>query len=116
MFDRLNAQGCSNMSLAGAGASDCHDIVGAIDKSAAVQLPDKRLVHLARCKVISSKVLIGWEPRGLDLVSDGSNLAFGHLGFEQLRQNRHGGLEGGSTLFDQFANGLGPKCILGRTS
>ena len=38
--------------------------------------------------------------------SDGSDFAFGHLCLEQLGAERHGGLKGGSALFDQLADSL----------
>ena len=45
------AQGGGDMALAGSGAADQHDIVGAIHEVAAVQLPDQRLIDLAGGKV-----------------------------------------------------------------
>jgi hypothetical protein len=35
-----------------------------------------------------------------------------HLGLQQLRQDRDGGLEGGSGLFGQFGDACAMPCIL----
>jgi hypothetical protein len=64
------AQGGGDMALAGSGAADQHDIVGAIHEAAAVQLPDQRLIDLAGGKVEAGQVLVGREPGRLDLVGD----------------------------------------------
>src|SRR3546814_18929511 len=47
MLDGLNAQCRGDMGLAGARTADQHDIVGDVDKVAAVKLPDQRLIDIA---------------------------------------------------------------------
>ena len=78
----------------------------AIDKLAAMELAYQCLIYLAGCKVEPGQILVGREPGRLDLVSDRPDLAFGHLCLEQLGEDRHGGLEGGCSLFDQLADSL----------
>jgi hypothetical protein len=51
--------------LAGAGAADQHDIVGAIDELAAMELADQGLIDLAGCKVEPGQILVGREPGAL---------------------------------------------------
>ncbi len=46
-------------------------------------------------------------PSRLDLVGDGPDLPFRHLGREQLGEDRHGGIEGRGTLRDEIAHRLG---------
>jgi hypothetical protein len=58
-------------------------------------------------EVEPGQVLVGREPGRLDLVGDGPDLALGHLGLEQLGEDRHGGIEGRRALLDQIADGLG---------
>src|SRR3546814_17011549 len=62
MLDGLNAQCRGDMGLAGARTADQHDIVGAVDKVAAVKLPDQRLIDLAAGKVEAGEIAIGREP------------------------------------------------------
>ena len=51
MFYGLNAEGSGNMGLAGAWATDQHDILRTIHELAAMQGPDRCLVDLAGGKV-----------------------------------------------------------------
>src|SRR3546814_1407470 len=68
MLDGLNAQCRGDMGLAGARTADQHDIVGDVDKVAAVKLPDQRLIDLAAGKVEAGEIAIGREPRHLELI------------------------------------------------
>lgn len=98
MLNRLHALGCGHVALAGSGAADQHDIIGAIHEVAEVQLPDQGLICLAGGKVEAGQVLVGGEAGRLDLIGDGLDLALGHLGLEQLGAVGHGGIEGGSPV------------------
>ena len=62
-------------------------------------------VDLAAGKIKTRQFFVGREPRGLELIGDGADFALGHLGFEQLREDRHGRIERRCTLFDQIADG-----------
>ena len=75
--------------------------MGAVDELAPVQLADQGLVDLAGGEVEPCQVLVGREARGLEVIGDGADFAFGDLGLQQLRQDRHGRLEGGRALFDR---------------
>ena len=107
MLDRLDAERGGDVGLAGSGAADQHDIVGAIDELAAMQLADHGLVDLAGGEVEAGQILVGREPGGLDLVGDRPDLALGDLGLEQLGEDRHRRIEGRRALFDEVADGLG---------
>ena len=65
MLDRLDAQGSGHMALAGSGATNKHDIIGAIHKIAAVQLTDQGLVHLTGGKVEAGQILVGGKRAAL---------------------------------------------------
>ncbi len=107
MLDGLDAQGRGGMGLAGAWAADQHDILGTVEELALVQLAECSLVDLAGHEVEAGEVLVGREACSLHVIGDGAHLAFRHLGLQELRQDRHRGLEGGGTLFGQVSDGLG---------
>jgi len=44
---------------------------------------------------------------GLDVLGDGGNLTLGHLGFQQLEEDRHGRSEGWSILVQKVCDRLG---------
>src|SRR3546814_8023541 len=71
MLDGLNAQCRGDMGLAGARTADQHDIVGDVDKVAAVKLPDQRPIYLAAGKVEAGEHAIGREPRQLEMIGEG---------------------------------------------
>jgi hypothetical protein len=107
MLDRLDAKGGGDVGLARAGTADQHDIMRAIDEVAAMELADQRLVDLARREVEASQILVGGQAGRLDLIGDGSHFALGHLGLQQLGEDRHGGIEGRRALLDELTDGLG---------
>lgn len=107
MLDGLHADGGSDMGLACAWTADQDDVVGLVEKVAAMQLPHQGLVDFAAGEVEAIEVAIGWEASGLELIGRGPDLAFCRLGLEQLRQDRDGGFEGRRTLLGEFADGLG---------
>src|SRR3546814_6659938 len=96
MLDGLDAQCRGDMGLAGARTADQHDIVGDVDKVAAVKLPDQRLIDLAAGKVEAGEIAIGREPRHLELIGYGPPLPFGGLSLEGLRGERNSSFRRGS--------------------
>jgi hypothetical protein len=52
------------MCLSGAGTADQHDVVGAVDELAAMELAHHGFVHLAGSEVEPGQVLVGGEPGG----------------------------------------------------
>ena len=68
MLDGLDAQGCGGMGLAGARAADQHDILGAVEKLAFVQLPQRGLVDLTYRKIESGEVLASRGEEGQQTV------------------------------------------------
>ena len=108
MLDGLDAERRGDMGLAGARPADQDDVVGAVHELAAVQLADQGLVDLAGGEVEAGQVLVGREARGLEVIGDGADLAFGDLGLQQLRQDRQRRLEGGRALFDEIGRRPGP--------
>ena len=63
MLDGLDAKGCGGIGFAGAWAADQHDILGAIQKLAFVQLAHCCFIDLAGGEVEAGEVLIGVECR-----------------------------------------------------
>src|SRR5690554_4463020 len=107
MLDGVDAQRCGDVGLAGPWSTHQHHIVAFVDESTRMELAHQGLIDLAAGKIKASQVLVGWKARNLELIGDRSCLAFGHLGLEQLRENRNGCLEGWRTLFGKFADRLG---------
>ena len=70
MLDGLNPQSSGDVRLAGAGPANQDDVVSAVDKLAAMQLPNQSFVGLAGCEVEPGQVLVSREPGGLDLIGD----------------------------------------------
>jgi hypothetical protein len=95
------------MRFPGAGPADQHDVLGGIEEAALVQLADRSLVDLAGGEVEAGEILVGREARGLHVVGDGADLAFGQFGLEQLGQDRHGGFKSWRSLFHEFRHSLG---------
>src|SRR3546814_13911947 len=95
------------MGLAGARTADQHDIVGDVDKVAAVKLPDQRLIDLAAGKVEVGEIAIGREPRHLELIGDGPHLPFGGFCLEELREDRNRRFEGGRPLLHEVGHEIG---------
>ena len=81
MLDGLHTKRGGNVRLAGAGPTDEHHVIGAIDELAAVQLADHGFIDLAGCEVKACHILVGWEARCLDLIINGPDLALRRLGF-----------------------------------
>jgi hypothetical protein len=81
MLDGLDAEGGRDMGLAGAGPADQHDVLGPVDELARCSWPDGGLVDLAGGEVEAGEVLVGREARGLHVIGDGADLAFGHSAF-----------------------------------
>ena len=114
MLDGLDTERGGDVRLALAGSADQHNIVGAIDELAAVELADHGFVDLAGSEVEPSQIFVGGEPGSLDLVGDRPDLALSHLCLEQLGQDRYGCVERGRALLDQIADGLGHAVHLQR--
>ena len=95
------------MGLAGARATDQDHVLRPIHELTAMQCPDSGLIDLAGGEVEAREILVGWEARGLHVISDGAHLAFGQFGLQQLREHRDGGFNGWRALFDQVGDGLG---------
>src|SRR5690606_10396546 len=106
MLDGLHAEGGGDMSLAGARAADKHDVVGILHELASVELAHEGLVDLAAGEVEACQVAIDREAGCLELVGYGPDLPLRHLGLQQLRQDRDGGLEGGRSLLGELGDGL----------
>jgi hypothetical protein len=107
MLDGLDAERGGDVGLAGARPADQHDVVAPSMNSPRCSWRTMASLTSLEAKSKPGQILVGREAGGLDLVGDGPDLALGHLGLEQLGQDRHGGIEGGRALFDQIADGLG---------
>ncbi len=105
MLDSLYAKCFSHLAFTCPRTADQFDIVGTVYKISTMELTDEGFIHLAGCKVEHGQILAGREPGSLDVVSDRSDLAFGHLRLEQLLEDRHRRFERWGTLFDQVADG-----------
>ena len=68
MLDSLNADGRRKVGLARAGAANQNYIVGVLQKLAAVELTNKRLVDLATGEVEPGEIAIVREARGFELI------------------------------------------------
>src|SRR3984957_19526230 len=68
MLDGLDADRGGEMRLAGAGATDQHDIMGVLEELAAMKLTCKRLVDLAAGEVEAGKIAIVRKAGGLELI------------------------------------------------
>ena len=77
MFDRMHTDGGGQVSLAGAGSTDQHDVLRLIHEVSAVQLTHQRLIDRALREVEAGDVAIDREPCALLLIGDGTHLAFG---------------------------------------
>ena len=75
MLDSLDTQGGGGVGLAGAWAADQHDVLGAIQKLAFVQLAQRGLIDLTGGKVKAREVLVSWEARSLHVIGDRPHLA-----------------------------------------
>src|ERR1700743_421966 len=93
MLDGLHAKRGGDVSLAGTGPTDQHNIVGGLDKVTAMKLPDQGFVDLAAGEVEAGQVAIGREACGLELICHGANLSLGSLRLEQLGEYGNGSLE-----------------------
>ena len=68
---------------------DQHDILGTVHELAAVQGPGGGFVDLAGGEVEAGEVFIGRKAGRLHVISNGSDLAFGQFGLQELRQHRN---------------------------
>src|SRR5690606_25678070 len=107
MFNGLNAQRCGDVGFAGSRSPYQNDIVVLFDEGTGMELAHQGLIDLAAGKIEASQVLVGWKARHLELIGNRSCLPFGHLGLEQLGENRNGCLEGRRPLFGELADRLG---------
>ncbi|MOA19436.1 hypothetical protein D3C78_1398170 [compost metagenome] len=107
MLDRLDPKGSRDMCFSCARPTDENDILRPVHELASVQLAHRRFVDFAGGEVEPGDVLIGREASSLHVIGDRANLTFGHLGFQQLGQDRHGRLKSWSPLLDQICDGLG---------
>src|SRR5690606_8105837 len=105
MLKGLDAQGCGDVGFAGSRSPYQNDVVALFDEGTGMELAHQGLIDLAAGKIKAGQVLIGWKACNLELIGDRSCLAFGHLGLEQLGENRNGCLEGRRPLFSEFADG-----------
>ena len=80
MLDCLDTQRCRDVGLAGSRPADQHDIIGADNELAPVQLAHHGFVDLAGGEVEAGQILVGREAGGLDLVGGGPDLALSDLG------------------------------------
>jgi hypothetical protein len=106
MFDGLDAIAVARWVLARAWAADQDDIARVLQKRAAVKLSRQRLLDLAAGEVEAGDAATVRETGGLELVGRRSHLPIGHLGLQELREDRQRGLEGRRALLGQLANGL----------
>src|SRR3546814_5700291 len=83
MLDGLDTERRGDVGLSGAGTTDQHDIVGAVDKLAAMELADQRLVDFAAGKVEARQIPIGGKPGCLELIGNGAHLSFGRFRSEE---------------------------------
>src|SRR5690606_9305547 len=95
-----------DMGLAGTRTADEHDVVSLVHELASMELAHEGLVDLAAGKVEAGQIAIDREAGSLELIGHGPDLPLGHLGLQQLRQDRNGGLESGRSLFGEFGDGL----------
>ena len=93
--------------LAGARPTDEDDVLRIVEKLAAVQRSDERLIDTALSEVEARQIPIGREAGGLHLVVDRADLAFSHLGLEQGLEDWDGLLIRRCALFGQVADGIG---------
>lgn len=105
MLDRLHAERGGDVGLACSGAADEHDVVGLAHEPTAMELPHEGHVDLTAGKV-AGQIAIDGKAGSLELIGHRPDLPLGHFGLQQLRQDRNGGLERGSSLFGEFGNGL----------
>ena len=84
MRDGLDAMGRRDMGLSGARTADQDDTLGSVHELATVQGPDSGFIDLAGGEVEAREVLVGREACGLHVIGDGSDLAFGQFGLQQL--------------------------------
>jgi hypothetical protein len=86
VLDGLDAEGRRDMGLARARAADQDHVLSPVDELAAMQSPAGGFVDLAGGEVEARDVFIGREAGGLHVIGDGTDLAFGQLRLQQLRQ------------------------------
>ena len=72
-----------------------------------MQLANHGLIDLAGSKIKAGQILVGGEPCGLHLIGDRTHLTLGHLGFEQLGQDRDCSIERRRPLLDEIAGRFG---------
>lgn len=106
ILDGMDAESRGDVGLAGTGTTDQDDVVRVVEELAATELAHERLIDLAAGEVEAGEVAIGREAGGLELVSGRAHLPLGSLGLQELREDRHGDLEGGRPLFGEFGDGL----------
>ena len=105
--DGLDADGGSQVRLAGAGPADQHDVLGFVQELAAVQRTHQRLVDSALFEVEAGEIAVRREAGHLHLVVDRAHLPFGHFGLDQALEHGDRLRPGGRALFGQRIDGTG---------
>jgi len=72
------------MRFPGSGASDQHHILSRVHELASMKLADQGFTNFAGSKVEAREILVCRESCCLHVIGDGTHLALGHFGLEQL--------------------------------